>query len=180
MRLDALLSLVPTPLSIVGATGATFASQNIIDLLGLGAGNAPSNIIGNATLFGEDIGVGDGFAIPKLLVTVGTAFVTGGSATLNAQLQAAPDTAVTYQPGTWQTIVETGTLTAAQLTAGQVIARFDVPPAFPANLNPRYLRMLFVTPSGQQFSAGTIGFAGVTLVRDDQAHKFATRNYTVL
>lgn len=179
MRLDALLSLVPTPLSCVGATGASFVSPNIIDLLGLGAGNAPTNIIGNATTFGEDIGVGDGFAIPKLLVTVGTAFVTGGSATLNAQLQAAPDTAVTFVPGTWQTIVETGTLTAAQLTAGQVIARFDIPPVFPANLSPRYLRLNFVTPSGQSFSAGTIAFAGVTLVRDDQAQKYATKNYTV-
>lgn len=180
MRLDALTNFISgTPLSCVGATGATFYGANVIDLLGQGVGTAPANIIGNATLFGTDYGIGGGFAEPELMCTVGTAFVTSGSATLNVQIQAAPDTAVTYQPGTYQTLVETGTLTAAQLTAGQIIARFDFPPAFPANLSPRYIRLAFVTPSGQQFSAGTISFAGWTFERDDQANKFAARNYTV-
>lgn len=179
MRLDSTLNLVPTtaPLSCVGATGATFASS-VIDLLGSGVGTAPANIIGNATLFGEGIGVGGGVA-PKLQCSVGTAFVTGGSATLTVQFQASADTAVTYQPASWTTILQSPAYTAAQLTANKIIARFDWPPDFPDNLEPRYLRLLFATPSGQQFSAGTISFAGLTYVRDDQANKFAASNFVV-
>lgn len=180
MRLDSSLAFVPygTPLSIVGATGATFYS-NVIDLLGSGVGTAPANIIGNATTFGQDMGVGDGMPVPKLIVSVGTAFVTGGSATLNVQFQGAPDTAVTHVEGTYKTYMETGTIAAANLTAGAVIARMDWPPVFPASERPRYIRLAFVTPSGQQFSAGTIAFAYPTYVRDDQANRQAAANYTV-
>jgi len=180
MRSDALLNFIApgSPLSIVGATGATFYS-NVIDLLGQGPGQAPANYIGNAALFGQDIGVGHGFVIPTLNIAVGTAFVTSGSATLNVQFQAAPDTASTYLPGSYTTLVETGVLAASILTAGQVIARYDWPPSVPPGLNPRYLRLAFVTPSGQQFSAGTIGFAIVTAARDDYAAKFASANYSV-
>lgn len=181
MRLDSQLNFVPAPLSCVGATGASFPSPNVIDLLGQGVGTAPQNIIGNAATFGEDIGVGGGSVEPELMCTVGTAFVTGGSATLNVQLQASADSGVGggYQPASWVTLEETGAISAANLTANQVIARFDWPPNFPANLGARYLRLNFVTPSGQQFSAGTIAFAGFTLVRDDQSQKYATKNYTV-
>lgn len=177
MRLDSTLNLVPltSPLSIVGATGATFAS-NVIDMLGSGVGTAPANIIGNATLFGQDIGVGGGVA-PKLQCTVGTAFV--GAATLTVLFQASADTAVTYQPASWTTILQSPGMLAASLTANKIIARFDWPPDFPDNLNPRYLRLLFSTNSGQQFSAGTISFAGLTYVRDDQANKFAANNFVV-
>lgn len=181
MRLDSSLAFVPfgTPLSCVGATGASFQSQ-VIDLLGQGVGQAPANIIGNPAVFGEDIGVGGMGPQPTLLVTVGTAFVTGGSATLNVQLQGAVDSgSPNYTPGTWITLTETGTISAANLTAGQVIARFDMPPAFPPGTLPRFLRINFVTPSGQSFSAGTIAFAYPTYVRDDQANKYAGSNYAV-
>ena|SRR6185312_1863851 len=180
MITDAQLAFVPigAPLSCVGATGASFAS-NTIDFLGQGVGTAPAGIIGNATVFGTDPGIGG--IRPQLNVTVGTAFVTGDSSTLNCEVQYAPDSGVSgdYQPGTWQTVAETGPLTAAQLTAGQIIARYDFPPAFPANARPRYMRLLFTTPSGEQFTAGTIGSALVVLVRDDQANKFAPGNFVV-
>lgn len=180
MRSDSLLNfLAPgSPLSCVGATGATFTS-NVIDLLGNGVGLAPTSYIGNAALFGADMGVGHGFVIPTLDIAVGTAFVTGGSATLNVQFQAAPDTAGTHLPGSYTTLLETGAIAASALTAGKIIARYDWPPNFPANLNPRFLRLAFVTPSGQQFSAGTIAFAIVTAARDDYAAAFASSNYVV-
>ena len=99
MRLDSSLAFIAlgAPLSCVGATGATFTSQ-IIDLLGSGVGTAPANIIGNATTFGEDIGVGGGQPEPTLDIVVGTAFVTGGSATLNVQLQVAADNGASGTP----------------------------------------------------------------------------------
>ena len=180
MRTDATISFLPigSNLSMVGATGATFYS-NIIDLIGAGSGTAPANIIGSTTTFGTDLGIG-GVKV-QMDIATGTAFATGGTATLNVQMQGAPDTgsAGGYLPGTWQTLVESGTLTAAQLTAQTVIARFDWPPAFPANLRPRFMRLAFVTPSGQSFTAGTIAFAIPTMVRDDYAAKYQPSNFVV-
>ena len=180
MILDASLAFVPlgSPLSLVAGSGVDVAS-NTIDLLGAGVGVAPPSIIGNVSLFGAPDAMGVGGVRPELNVVVGTAFVTGSSATLNAALQAAPDTAVTYQPGTWQTIVETGELTAAQLLANTVIFRCPWLPPFPANLRPRYLRLLFQVPAGTTFTAGTIASAVPTLVRDDQFNKYAAKNFTV-
>ena len=109
---------------------------------------------------------------------LGTAAFVGGTS-LNVAFQAAADTGVggNYQPSTWTTLVETGAILTANLTASQVLARFDFPPAFPANLNPRYLSLLF-TPVGT-FTTGVISAAPVTMVRDDQANKYATANYSV-
>ena len=172
MITDALLQFVPvgsnTP--ILGAA----VRSNIYDILGQGVGTAPSNIIGTRTLFGSDLGIGG--VKPQLEVLLGSAAFVGGTS-LNVAFQAAPDTAGTHAAGAWTTLVETGAILTASLTAAQVIARFDWPPAFPANLNARYLSLLF-TPVGT-FSAGTINAAIVTMVRDDQANKFATNNYTV-
>jgi hypothetical protein len=181
MRTDASISLVPigTNLSMVAAAGASIPSPNTIDLMGSGVGTPPPNIIGNTTLFGTDLGIGA--VKTQLAVATGTAFTTADSCTLNVQFQGAPDTGAAggYQPGTWQTFVETGPLTAAQLTAQTVIARFDWPPAFPANERPRYMRLLFVTPSGDVFTAGTIAYAIPVDVRDDYSAKYQPSNFSV-
>lgn len=178
---DALLTLVPqsSGLSLVGGAGVDIPSPGIIDLIGGGPGTPPTSIFGNSTLFGSDVGIGG--KRPQLDVVIGDSLVTGNGAALNCALQIAPDTGVGggYLPGPWQTIVETGPLTAAQCVAGTVIARFDFMPAFPANLRPRYMRLLFRIPTGENFTAGSIAYANVTMVRDDQANKFAPRNYTV-
>ena len=111
---------------------------------------------------------------------VGTACATASGATLNVQFQAAVDQGVggNYQPGTWITLVETGPIAVANLTANQILARFDYPPAFPAGTLPRYLRLNFQTATGT-FTAGTISSAIVTMVRDDSANRFSARNYSV-
>lgn len=184
MLVDSSLAFVPigAPLSMVGGAGVSFVS-NVIDLMGVGVGIAPPNIFGSGnpgTLWGTDFGIGK-FKM-ELAVAVGTAFVTATSATLNVQFQGAPDTATTYQPGTWQTFVETGTLTAAQLTANAIIARFDWPPAFPVTESgerPRYVRLNFSIPSAEDFTAGTIAYALTVPARDDWAIKFQNKNFGV-
>lgn len=173
MITDALVNFVPVGgnLAILGAA----VRSNVYDIIGSGVGTPPGNIIGNATLFGSDVGIG---AIkPQVEAIVGQAFVGGTS--LNVAFQAAVDTGAGggYQPGNWQTLVETGAILTANLTLSQILARFDFPPAFPAGLNPRYLSLLF-TPVGT-FTAGYISSAIVTMVRDDQANKFAAKNFTV-
>src|SRR4051812_9184543 len=144
MRVDALLSFVPigAPLSLVGGAGVAIPS-NVIDLLGAGVGVAPPSIIGNASLFGTDMGIGQ--FRPEINAIIGTALATANAATLNTALQAAADTgsAGGYLPGAYQTLVETGPLTAAQLAANTVFARFPFLPVFPATLRPRFLRLLF-------------------------------------
>jgi hypothetical protein len=178
---DIQLDFIPigSPLSLVTATGAAVPSTNTIDILGTGVGTAPQNIIGNRTIFGEDAGIG---GVRSMIdVVVGTAFATSDSATLNISFQSAPDTGSGggYLPGTWQTLEETGPLTAAQLTANEIVMRFDWAAAFPPSQAPRFYRLLFTVLTATQFTAGTIAFAITTMVRDDWAIKYAAKNYTV-
>jgi hypothetical protein len=176
---DALANFVQpgAPLSIVGGLGVGFAS-NVYDEIGAGVGTPPGNIIGTRTLFGADYGIG--VKRPQIDVAVGTAFATSDAATLNVQFQGAVDTGTpTYQPGAWLTLMETGPISAANLTAQQIIARFDFMPAFPPGTLPRYLRLFFSVLTGTQFTAGTIAFAIVVMDRDDQANRYAAKNFVV-
>lgn len=181
MLIDALVSFIPPqagPVSLVGAAGLSVPS-NIIDALGLGVGQAPNVIIGNATLFGTDLGEGDDKPVIQSLV--GTSFATASAATLNCAFQAAPDTGSggAFQPGAWQTLMETGQITAAQLTAGTRFGKFDWPPSFPDNLQPRYFRLLYTVLTGTTFTAGTVASAIVTMARWDASNRFASSNYRV-
>lgn len=173
MITDALVNFIPIGTSLAVTTIPVRTS--IYDILGSGVGTAPQNIIGTRTLFGSDVGIGG--VKPQLECPVMTAFVGGTS--LNIAFQGAPDPGVAgnYTPaaGDWKTLVETGAILTANLTLGQILARFDFPPAFPPNLNARFLSLLF-TPVGT-FTAGALG-AIVTMVRDDQANKYGARNYS--
>lgn len=179
MILDNLLQFagIGVAVSIVGAAGVNTASPTVIDILGSGVGTAPANIIGNRTLFGEDSGIGG--KRPQIQLAVGAAFVTANSATLNVAFQSAPDTGVGggYLPGTWQTLNETGPMTAALLIAG-AIAQLDWPPAFPASAQNRFLRLLFQVPAATNFSAGSM-LMSTTMVTDRQANRFAAKNFVV-
>ena len=177
MILDSQLSFVPIGGNLA-VTSAAVPSTGTIDLLGAGVGVAPPSIFGNTTVFGAPDAMGVGGARPELNVTTGSAAWAGGTS-LNVALQGAIDTgsAGGYLPGTWNTFAESGAIAAANLTANLVIFRLPWLPPFPANLRPRFLRLLF-TPVGT-FTAGTIASAVVTLVRDDQFNKYAAANYSV-
>ena len=59
------------------ASATQVPSQNVIDFLGQGVGQAPANYFGvQDAVFGEDIGIGDGASPPVLTVIVGNAFAT--------------------------------------------------------------------------------------------------------
>src|ERR1700761_2615456 len=116
MRTDATWTFISTaaPFSLVGAAGANLPT-NPIDMLGLGAGVAPTDIIGTVSTWGTDFGISAGkMGTPKLQVSIGTSLATANACTLNLAIQFAPDAgSPTYQPGAWQTVMETGALTAA-------------------------------------------------------------------
>ena len=177
MRSDALLSLVPIGgnLSLVTGGANAVASTNIIDLLGNGVGTAPTSIIGTATVFGTDMGIPS--MRPELNIVTGSANWAGGTS-LTVSLQGAVDSGTpTYQPGTWITFGEVPGITTAELLANTVIGRLPWLPAWPSNVLPRYLRLLF-TPVGT-YTTGVIGSAIVTIVRDDQANKYQSKNFVV-
>lgn len=182
MLLDALLTFIApgSPVSLVAGAGVAIPSTQVIDILGLGVGVAPTErIIGNRTVFGEDSGIGG--MKPQVQVNIGTGLVAVGGSTLNVAFQGAPDTGAGggYLPGAWQTFVETGPMTAAQLAANAICARFDWPPAFPVSFQPRYLRLLFSPSAGGSFSAGTVSSAIVTMDRDDWSEAYMPRNFSV-
>jgi hypothetical protein len=188
MRSDALVAFIPlgAPLSLANLGAGIVANTNPLDLLGLGVGINPAsaNIIGNAALFGTDLGVGG--KRPELNIGVGTAFAAAAGTLLKIALQAAPDLGVggNFQPGTWQDVVSQDNIAIANLTAGAIPFRCPWIPDMPPSLRPRFMRLQFspmsatALPSGS-FTAGTIAFALVTTVRDDQANKFASKNYAV-
>ena len=178
MRLDSQLFFIApgAPLSIVAAAGVDTPSD-VIDMFGLGVGvPITTNIIGTPAIWGSDFGIG----VRKVQIecVVGTTITTADSATLNAAMQLAEDD-TTGNPGTWQTVVETGELTAAQLPTGTVFARFDWPPVFPVTLRPRFARLLFQVPAGLVFTAGTIAYAIGVASRDDQSNRQAAKNFVV-
>lgn len=182
-RLDASLAFVPlgSALSCVGATGATFFGPQIIDFLGTGVGTVPQAIFGTSSVYGQADAMGVGSDRVEMLVATGAAFLTSDSATLTAFIQGAPDQGAPggYQPGTWQTFVQSPAMTAAQLTANLVFFRFPWLPPFPFSERPRYLRMGFSTPANTQFTAGTIAYAIPSTGRDDWSAAFVPRNYIV-
>lgn len=168
-----------SPLSIVAAAGVDIPSPGVIDLMGNGVGTTVTNYFGTATLPGQADAMGVGGERPELMVAIGTAATAGTSTPLlNVQLQGAPDDG-TGNPGTWQTLGESGDLTVAQLVAGQVIARLPWLPPFPENLRPRFLRLNFAIPAGTAFGAGTIAYATVTTVRDDYFVRQAAKAYSM-
>jgi hypothetical protein len=177
MITDAQLNFVPIGGNLAVA-GAAVASQ-VIDLLGQGVGTAPQNVFGTPAVFGAPDGMGVGGPRPELVISTGAAAWAGGTS-VNIALQAAIDTGSGggYLPGTWNTIVESGAIAVANLTAQTFLFRCPWLPPFPANLRPRYLRLLF-TPSGTFSPAGLIGFALVTTVRDDQFNKYGAKNFAV-
>lgn len=149
----------------VNFTTAT-ASTNVIDLQG-----GINFNYGNATRFGEDLGIGQGEAWPQVAAYVGLVMTSTASATLNIQFQGSTDST------NWDTYMESGTIAVAKLVAGQKVGAWQWPHRGPSASLPRYIRLNYV-PSVGAISTGTI-FAAITLVRDDWTQALYPANYTV-
>jgi len=122
------------------------ASTSYIDMSGGTLFNA-----GNATNFGQDVGVGSGVNVPKVVFQIGVAFTTATS--VNFQIQGSVDNS------TYTTYIETGAVLIANLTVGAMIS-VDLPRRiFGASL-PRYLRAYYVI-AGSNPGAGTVTSAVV-------------------
>ena len=143
-------------LSNAQAVTVTAPSTGTYDLAGVGIGNAPPNLFGTASVFGEDIGIGDGVSPPQIAVYAGTAFTAGGAATMQIQLQASVDTgAPGYTPSAWDTIVESDALPVASLTANALLWQVTIPPRYLGQGFPRFYRLNYVIATGPM-TAGTL------------------------
>ena len=112
----------------------------------------------------EDLGIGDGEAVPKLALYIGTA-VTSASTGLriNVQFRGSTDSSA------WTVYAESGALTTASFTANTKIFPIDVPHRAAGAAVPRYYDInLAVTGTNgtDTISAGTI-IGGIVIQRSD-------------
>ncbi len=129
-------------------SGATTDSVNIIDV---------SQIASSASGRGRDIGVGDDPAL-KIAIMVTSAFTSSGNATLQVELQTAPDSG-SGTPGMWTPIVYSETVPVAGLVAGYSFLNFKIPPGVQ-----KYLKLTYLVGTANM-TAGAI-IAGMVLDRE--------------
>lgn len=145
MFLDSTLtfnSAVTTPQAI----SANAVSAGVVDVTGAGVGNLPAMINGfpaTNTALGSDYGVGDGVAIPHVIVSVTTAGT--GSGTITIALEAAPDSG-TGTEGSYTILVQTPAFVGTALTKGTVID-IPIPPEVTGTVLPRFYKLAY-TVSG--------------------------------
>ncbi|WP_017773841.1 Bbp16 family capsid cement protein [Paraburkholderia kururiensis] len=136
--------------SAITASASSQASANVIDLF---------------AAQGRDLGSADGAGLtPKLMVMITTAFASTNSATLNVQIQGAPDNG-SGSPGSYTTMAESGVLTNSNLVAGARILELDLPRPQAGQARPRFLRLNYVVGTGV-YSTGAVTSA-LVLTRDD-------------
>lgn len=160
MILDALqrFSSAQSLAQVVG----TYASSNILDY-GILSG-IPSSANGGGA---RDMGIGDKPAL-KLLVQVGTAFVSAGGGTLQVTLQGAVDDG-TGSPAAFSTWWASPIYTIAQANAGSRLLNMDFPRPPDGVAIPRFVRLLYGVATAT-ITAGTID-AFVVIDREDYSYQ---------
>lgn len=144
MFTDATLYLSGSPTTAQAIT-VTADSTNVYDITGAGSGNAPAMINGfpaTNTAIGEDVGSGDGMAIPYVYIAVTTTGTT--SNTLTVSLSAAPDNG-SYSPGSYTQLYASKAITGSSLAAGDYFM-FQIPPYLAAEESealPRFYKLTY-------------------------------------
>ena len=158
-------------------TGSSYAftSGNFRSLVGTTESGLASSTISLGAA--EDLGIGDGDAIPKVALTIGTGVTTANTtATITFQFQGSTDST------NWTTYAQSAALTTASLTAGSTPFMIDVPPVPTGVSLPSYYRVniaLSNTGGTQTISAGTI-IGGLVIQRDNNNVGSYASNFTVV
>lgn len=148
-------------LSSAQAITATAQSTNAYDImngntLAVASGAYTSNqIIGNASVFGEDLGLGRGRGTPQIEVFSGAG--TPATATsLDIQLQGAPDAGTGNTSGvTYVAYIGTEAIPLASILASSRLARFDFPQRRVGAAMPRFIALNYVV-AGSNFTGLTV------------------------
>lgn len=160
-------------LSAAQAITATAASTNTYDQLtgnsvatGAGTYTVPPNwIIGNATVFGEDLGLGRGVGEPKFVVSTGSG-TPAAATSLQIVVQGAVDNGGGTIAGlTFIPYIETRGIPLASILASSRIASIAWPKREVGQALPRFINLNYVVV-GSNFTGLTVN-ADVTTGPDD-------------
>ena len=150
-------------LSSAQAVTATAVSTNTYDMLqgALLASSGgtytvpPPYIIGNATYFGEDLGLGRGVGTPQIEVFSGSG-TPAVATSLQIAAQGAPDNGGGTISGLTFTIYQqTGAIPLASILASTRLARFDLPNRQVGLALPRFLQLDYIV-AGSNFTGLTL------------------------
>lgn len=148
-------------LSSAQAVTATAKSTNAYDLLNGGtllvaSGAYTTNaVIGNASVFGEDLGLGRGVGTPQIEVFSG-AGTPAAATSLDIQFQGAPDAGTGNTSGvTYVTYIGTEAIPLASILASNRLARFDWPQRQVQAAMPRFVCLNYVVV-GSNFTGLTL------------------------
>ena len=137
----------------------TTASDNFVT----GAG---SNVIGNSTVFGEDLGIGRGKGTPRIVVTSGAGTPAAADSLVIAFRGAADPGASGAVSGlTMIPYIQTRAIPLASILASTRLASFDWPKREIQAALPRFVNLGY-TVAGSNFTGLTV-YADVTLGPDD-------------
>lgn len=155
--------------AITATAASTYAYDQESGLKFTTAFTNPSDIIGNATYFGEDLGLGRGKGTPKIVGTTGpTNWATGTS--LRVQFEGAPDNVTAHaslarSDLTFVPYIATDLILTALLLASTRIFSLDWPKRKVGQAPPRFVQLNYIV-AGSNFATATIN-ADVTLGPDD-------------
>lgn len=148
-------------LSSAQAITATALSTNAYDILNGGTlasatGAYTSNsIIGNASTFAEDLGLGRGVGTPQIEVFSGSG-TPAAATSLQIALQGAPDAGTGNTSGvTYTTYIETGAIPLASILASNRLAAFDLARVQVKAAYPRFLALDYIVV-GSNFTGLTV------------------------
>lgn len=164
------------------AITVTADSSTILDVTGVGSGNAPTMIGGfpaTNTSIGFDWGSGvDGVAAPTLYLVVTTAGTTAN--TLTITLKAAPDNG-SFGQGTYTNLYQSAAFVGTTLTKGSTLV-VPVPPtlatfATPAEALPRFYKLTYTCSAALTVSVN----AGIMLnAQNALVSTLIANNYAVV
>lgn len=138
-------------------------SGNFISLAAITASGTTSTVINMGVA--QDMGIGDGKAIPKIAVVIGTGITSASTGLrINWSIDGSTDST------NWTTYSETGPLATSSFIAGSYILPIDVPRRPSGVALPQYYRMrgAITGITNETVSTGTI-FGGIVLSREDTA-----------
>lgn len=148
-------------LSSAQAITATAQSTNAYDILkgatlAVASGAYTSNdIIGNASTFAEDLGLGRGVGTPQIEVFSGSG-TPAAATSLQIALQGASDAGTGNTSGVTYTIyIETGAIPVASILASQRLAGFDLGRVQVKAAYPRFLALNYIVV-GSNFTGLTV------------------------
>ena len=148
-------------LSSAQAITATAQSTNAYDIanggtLAVASGAYTSNFIdGNATVFGEDLGLGRGVGTPAIEVFSGSG-TPAGATSLDIQLQGAVDPGTGNTSGcTYVAYLGTEPIPLASILASNRLTAFDFPRRRVGTAMPRFIALNYVV-AGSNFTGLTV------------------------